>query len=211
MADDVFGGRAPTSHERMTGLPWDASYQDGPAPWDTGQPQPEIVRLASEGGFAGTVLDVGCGTGENALWLAESGLEVTGIDASPTAIASARAKAAARRVAARFEVADALDLRALRRRFESALDCGLFHVLDDAERRRYAQSLAEALGPGAQAHVLCFSDEEPPGPGPRRIAEWDLRSAFLGLFVVSRLRRGLFQSRIHPGGAKAWVATLTRI
>jgi len=46
----------------MTGLPWDASYHDGPAPWDIGRPQPAIVRLASEGGIAGPVLDAGCGT-----------------------------------------------------------------------------------------------------------------------------------------------------
>src|SRR2546428_2248492 len=64
---DPFSGRHPTSHERLTGLPWDASYHDGPAPWDTGQPQPAIVRLASEGGFAGAVLDAGCGTVQNAL------------------------------------------------------------------------------------------------------------------------------------------------
>jgi hypothetical protein len=55
----TFSGRHPTSHERLTGLPWDASYHDGPAPWDIGQPQPAIVRLASEGGFAGAVLDAG--------------------------------------------------------------------------------------------------------------------------------------------------------
>lgn len=53
----------------MTGLPWDASYQDGPAPWDTGRPQPAVLRLAADGGFAGTLLDAGCGTGENALHL----------------------------------------------------------------------------------------------------------------------------------------------
>ena len=74
LADDPFRGRHPTSHERMTGLPWDASYQDGRAPWDIGQPQSAIVRLASEGGFAGTVLDAGCGTGENALHVASLGL-----------------------------------------------------------------------------------------------------------------------------------------
>ena len=74
LADDPFGGRHPTSHERMTGLPWDASYHDGPAPWDLGRPQPAIVRLASEGGFAGAVLDAGCGTGENALHVASLGL-----------------------------------------------------------------------------------------------------------------------------------------
>jgi hypothetical protein len=49
LADDPFRGRRPTSHERMTGLPWDASYHDGPAPWDTGQPQPAVVRLAAAG------------------------------------------------------------------------------------------------------------------------------------------------------------------
>jgi hypothetical protein len=62
----------------MTGVPWDASYLDGPAPWDTGQPQPAVVRLASEGGFAGAVLDAGCGTGENGLLVASLGLPVLG-------------------------------------------------------------------------------------------------------------------------------------
>ena len=80
LADDPFGGRHPTSHERLTGLPWDASYHDGPAPWDTGQPQRAIVRLAAEGGFAGAVLDAGCGTGENALHAASLGLPVLGFD-----------------------------------------------------------------------------------------------------------------------------------
>src|SRR5256885_15154192 len=74
LADDPFSGRRPTSHERLTGLPWDASYHDGPAPWDIGQPQPAVVRLASEGGFAGAVLDAGCGTGENALHIASLGM-----------------------------------------------------------------------------------------------------------------------------------------
>ena len=60
-ADDPFRGRQPTSHERMSGQPWDASYHDGPAPWDIGRPQPAVVRLASEGGFAGAVLDAAAG------------------------------------------------------------------------------------------------------------------------------------------------------
>src|SRR5438094_10643533 len=93
LADDPFSGRHPTTHERLTGLPWDASYQDGPAPWDIGQPQPAIVRLASEGGFAGTVLDVGYGTGENALHVASLGLSVLGVDGAHTALAIAREKA----------------------------------------------------------------------------------------------------------------------
>ncbi len=93
LADDPFSGRRPTSHERMTGLPWDASYHDGPAPWDIGQPQPAIVRLASEGRLAGAVLGAGCGTGENALHIASLGLSVLGVDVAETALAIARAKA----------------------------------------------------------------------------------------------------------------------
>src|SRR5690348_3400900 len=93
LADDPFGGRHPTSHERMTGLPWDASYHDGPPPWDIGQPQPAIVRLASASGFAGAVLDVGCGTGENAFLVASLGFSVLGVDVAETALAMAREKA----------------------------------------------------------------------------------------------------------------------
>ena len=75
---------------------FEASYRDGTAPWDVGAPQPDIVRLAEEGEIVGDVLDVGCGTGENALHLAALGRAAVGVDAAPTAIARAREKAAAR-------------------------------------------------------------------------------------------------------------------
>src|SRR4029077_21203402 len=106
-SDDPFSGRRPTSHERMSGLPWDASYHAGIAPWDIGRPQPAIVRLASEGGFAGAVLDAGCGTGENALHVAALGLPVLGVDVAETALAIAREKVQDRRVPAEFAAADA--------------------------------------------------------------------------------------------------------
>lgn len=92
-ADDPFGGRHPTSHKRMTGLPWDASYRnDGLAPWDIGHPQPAIVRLASREAFTGVVLDAGCGTGEHALHAASLGLPVLGVDETALAIARGKAK-----------------------------------------------------------------------------------------------------------------------
>src|SRR5690242_8761926 len=133
----------------MTGLPWDASYQDGPAPWDIGRPQPAVVRLASHGGFAGAVLDAGCGTGENALHVAALGLPVLGVDVAGTAVAIARAKAAERGLPAAFAVADACRLERLGRRFDTVLDCGLFHTFDAAERPGYLASLATVTAPGA--------------------------------------------------------------
>src|SRR4029453_6012549 len=118
LADDPFSGRHPTSHERMTGRPWDASSHDGPAPWDIGQPQPAIMRVASEGGFAGAVLDAGCGTGENALHVASLGLSVLGVDVAETALAIARAKANDRGIEVEFAAADALQLEGVGREFQ---------------------------------------------------------------------------------------------
>lgn len=189
---------------------FEQAYQSGTPPWDIGRPQPELVRLAAEGEIVGDVLDVGCGTGENALHLAALGRRVLGVDASPTAIARAAEKAAARGLADRasFRVADALELRRLRRRFETAIDCGLLHVFDRADRRRYAQSLTEVLSPGSTLHVLCFSDAEPPGPGPFRLEEYDLREAFRSLFTLTRVREAAFE-RVGGEPAKAWLATFT--
>jgi 2-polyprenyl-3-methyl-5-hydroxy-6-metoxy-1,4-benzoquinol methylase len=118
----------------MTGLPWDASYHDGPAPWDVGEPQPAIVRVAADGGFAGAVLDAGCGTGDNALHVASLGLSVVGVDVAETALAIAREKADERGLEVEFAAVDALELERLGRRFDTVLDCGLFHTFDADER-----------------------------------------------------------------------------
>ncbi len=168
--NDPFSGRSPTSHERMTGKPWDASYSDGPAHWDIGRPQPAIVRLASKGGFAGAVLDAGCGTGEHALLIASLGLPVLGVDVAETALATAREKAARMKAAQKktndggvveFATADALHMERLGRRFDTVLDCGLFHTFDDDERPRYVASLASVTERDGTVYVLCFSDDGP--------------------------------------------------
>ena len=190
---------------------FEQSYRDGSTPWDLGRPQREVVALAEEGEFVGDVLDLGCGTGENALYLASLGRRVLGIDAAPSAIERAREKAAARASPVSFLVADALDLAKLHRRFETALDCGLFHAFAPEARRPYAHSLCEVLSPGGTLHLLCFSDEEPPGPGPRRVAQHELGDAFRAIFTLTRIRPGRFETRLHPDGARAWVATLVRI
>ena len=121
----------------MTGLPWDASYADGPAPWDIGRPQPAVMRVASEGGFTGAVLDTGCGTGENTLHIASLGLRVLGVDVAETALAIARVKAEDRGIEVEFAMADAFALERLGRWFDTVLDCGLFHTFDGDERPQY--------------------------------------------------------------------------
>jgi SAM-dependent methyltransferase len=210
--DDPFGGRRPTSHERLTGQPWDASYHDGPAPWDLGRPQPAIVRLASEGGFVGAVLDAGCGSGENTLHVASLGLSVVGVDVAGTALAIAREKAADRGIQVEFVAGDAFQLERLVRRFDTVLDCGLFHTCDADERPRYVASLASVTAHGGTLYVLCFSSAGPE-TGPHPVSEEDLRAAFTPSngWHIAAIEPERIHTRYHDNGAPAWLAKITRV
>jgi SAM-dependent methyltransferase len=210
---DPFGGRPPTSHEQMTGQPWDASYQDGPAPWDVGHPQPAVVRLGSAGAFAGSVLDAGCGTGENTLYVASLGRPVLGVDVAQTALARARELAAERGIEAEFAAADAFHLDRLRRRFDTVLDCGLFHTFNAGERPGYVASLASVTEHRGTLYVLCFSDDGP-GTGPHPVSREDLRAAFnlAAGWDIAAIDPDRVQTRFHDDdGAPAWLATIKRI
>ena len=207
------GARAPTSHERMSGRSWDASYRDdGPAPWDIGRPQAPFARVASEGGFVGPVLDAGCGTGEHALLAASLGLRVLGVDLAATAVSLARTKAVERGVDAEFALADAFELHRLGRTFRTVLDCGMFHTCDSDERAGYVASLASVTGPEATLYLLCFSDDAP-DIGPHPVSRNELRTAFddrTGWKITS-----VEPDRIHTTftgdvGIPAWFATIRR-
>ena len=212
LADDPLSGREPTSHERMSGRPWDASYHGGPPPWDIGGPQPAIVRVASGGGFAGAVLDAGCGTGENALHVAALGLPVLGVDVSETALAIARKKAHDRGIEVEFAAADAFHLERLGRRFETVLDCGLFHTCDGDERSRYVASLASVTEHDGALYVLCFSDRGP-DTGPHPISQEELRAAFNPStgWRVAAIEEERIHTTFHENGAPGWLATIKRI
>jgi len=211
-ADDPFGGRQPTSHERMAGRPWDASYTDGPAPWDIGRPQQAIARLVSQRTFASAVLDAGCGTGENTLLVASLGFSVLGVDVAETALAIARQKARDRGIEAEFAAADALHLDRLGRKFQTVLDCGLFHAFDGAERPEYVASLASVTERGGILYVLCFSDAVP-DTGPHPVSQQELRAAFppASGWNVAAIEPERIETRFHDNGAPAWLATIKRL
>ena len=194
---------------------WDSSYTgETPAPWDIGRPQPAFEGLAGQGLLTGRLLDAGCGTGEHSLLAAAAGADVTGVDVSPTAIARARAKAAERGLAVRFEVGSALSLADLGTDFETGVDSGLFHVFDDASRAGYVKSLASALAPGAILHLMCFSELEPGDVGPRRVTQAELRSAFADGWTVESIDAAEFvvnRGNFFPGATtKAWLAAIRR-
>jgi SAM-dependent methyltransferase len=187
----------------------------GQAPWDIGRPQKAVIDVADQ--ITGSILDAGCGTGENALFFAGRGHRVTGIDFLEEPIQQAKRKAAERALSLTFLVMDALALKDLPEVFDSVIDSGLFHVFNDEDRRRYVEGLATVLKPGGQLFLLCFSDEEPGTQGPRRVSRKEIEIAFAEGWKVEsvepsryEVRPDLKELQFSEGGPKAWFVTVSR-
>ena len=188
---------------------FDSAYKGVP-PWDIGKPQPEIARLTETGEIQGTVLDVGCGTGENAIFLAGLGHEVWGVDSSTFAIRKAKAKLKSRGVKVNFLNHNALELQTLKHKFDSAIDSGLFHVFGDNERKLFVKSLASALKPGGTYYMMCFSEKEPSDwGGPRRVTQREIRNAFSSGWKVNYIREARFETNMHDIAGRAWLSSIT--
>jgi SAM-dependent methyltransferase len=191
-------------------MTWDDAYRGQP-PWEIGRPQRAFIGLEADGRVGTTVLDVGCGTGENALYLAERGHEVWGIDISTVAIERAMVKSHARRLPVVFLAADALEPEAVGRTFETLTDCGCFHTLSDDDRPRYVASMWALTTPGSRIHIMCFSEAEPPGWGPRRVTQAELRATFRVGWQAESIAAVQFETRLGPDGARAWLASFERV
>jgi len=189
---------------------FDSAYRGGRPPWDIGRPQTVFVELEKGGEIRGSVLDIGCGTGEHALFFASEGHEVWGVDSAPPAIERAKAKAVERGLGVHFVLMDVLELHKLNRIFNTATDSGLFHTLSDEDRPRFARSLASVLEPGGRYFMLCFSELEPPGYGPRRVTQQEIRDTFRDGWTVDYIRPATFESNTRKEGPKAWLAGITR-
>jgi SAM-dependent methyltransferase len=187
----------------------------GRAPWDIGRPQKAFTDVADQ--ITGSILDAGCGTGENALFFASQGHKVTGIDYLAEPISRAKQKAKERGIAANFLVMDATALKDIPEMFDSVIDSGLFHVFNDADRRRYIAGLAMVVKPGGRLFLECFSDEEPGTQGPRRVSAPEIREAFAEGWKIESIEPTRFEVRpdlegitFSDGGPKAWFRTVQK-
>jgi cyclopropane fatty-acyl-phospholipid synthase-like methyltransferase len=193
---------------------WNKVYRGSP-PWDIGRPQPAFEALAKGGEIRpGAVLDIGCGTGDNAIMLAQRGCTVTGIDLARDAVRHANAKAAERRVPASFTAGNALALDRCfgAGAFDAAIDSGLFHVLADAERPVFARQVCHVLKPGGRYFMLCFSDKERGEYElPRRVSRREIEATFGKLLRINYIREAWFLSQIGEMRHQAYLLSAMRV
>ncbi|MCA9691914.1 MAG: methyltransferase domain-containing protein [Nannocystaceae bacterium] len=197
----------------MSARDWDQRYVDGDLPWDTGHPDPHLVAQWAElVPTPARVLEVGCGTGTNAIWLAERGCEVVGVDVSARAIQHAMTKTAAAGVRVALSVANFLTDDAIPAgAFDLVFDRGVFHVFDAAaDRARFAERVARALAPGGQWLCVAGSTEGPKRDhGPPRRSARDITEAVEPHLSLASLRDTMFEANT-PSPARAWLLRARR-
>lgn len=143
-------------------LLYDLWYRYGTPPW-VGGARPELVGLVTSGRLEpGRAIDLGCGVGDNAIFLAQRGFTVTAVDFAPSAIAKARRKARDAAVEVEFLVDDLTNLRHVRGPFDLLVDYGTLDDLDLGGRDAYVREVLPLARPGALFLLWCF--------------EWELRA-----------------------------------
>ena len=182
---------------------WNESYATGQLPWDTGQPEPLLVEFVSSNSITpGRTLEIGAGTGTNAIWMAERGFDVLGVDLSPLAVERAQTKMGGRALPCRFAAVDFLAAPPPDGPFQFVFDRGCFHVFDEpAVQQQFVAQVAAALAPGGHWLSLIGSTEGPPRQvGPPRRSAREVTLALEPALEIVELRSAEFRDH----GAKAW-------
>lgn len=185
-------------------------YTGKPA-WEIDEPQPTIINLQQAGLIHGTVLDIGCGTGCNSIYLGEHGHIVTGFDLVPAAIKQARDRLGKRPLPVAFYAASVLQLGNLGVH-DTAIDAGVFHVFNDKDRLIYAENIYRHLKSGGMLYLICFSEHQPGTDGPRRVTQQEIRAAFANGWQVEKIEASIYKTMPNfHGDAKAWLASIRRM
>ncbi len=185
--------RRPSGTSKADRAMWNRLYSGSPLrdlPWFAQEPYPPLVRAVESGRLKppGPILDIGCGLGTNALWLASRGFRATGIDLAPTAVEAAKSRRTSESRLADFRVDDILRSELPAGRFRAAVDVGCFHTLRKRHRRAYSQGVARLLRPGATLVLFWVAREETGTWGPpHRLSVGDITESFESEFRVERI------------------------
>jgi SAM-dependent methyltransferase len=187
-------------------------YESGFTPWDIGKPDFNLIETVTTIPIEPCkALDIGCGTGDNCIWLTQHGFQVTGVDFSEMAIEQAKEKASKENVKCTFMVIDFLTNKISGRPFGFAFDRGCFHSLNsDEERTIFAENVAGHLEKdGLWLSLIGNADEQRNRPGPPQRTARDIVNAVEPYFEILSLLSGHFGSN-HPDPPRCWVCLMRR-
>lgn len=191
---------------------WDQRYRVRDTPWDSGIPSRELRKHLEEGMVTPCrAIEMGCGTGTNAVYLASQGFEVTACDLSSVALEGARRRADAAGVSVRFVQADLCRLDIDLGTFDFLFDRGCFHCARKIDLPGYLQTLQQVTHAGTKALVLTGNADETAEHGPPRLTEAELRADLGGLFQFLSLRAFRFEDPGGVDGPLGWSCFLKRL
>jgi len=190
---------------------WEAMYRDGTPAWETGNPAGELARVLDEGVVPpGTALEVGCGTGADAVYLARRGFEVTAVDLSPLAVERAHRRAELAGVPVCFVLDDVFQFVRTGERYDFVYDAGFYHFIRRYDLTRYVDLLWRTTRPGSYFLALVGSVGEEAEGGPPQVSEEEIRLELGRLFEFVRLRHFQFESPLRHEGYLGWSCLMRR-
>lgn len=190
---------------------WDAMYREGTPPWETGKPSSELIRLVEEGTLKPcTTLELGCGTGANAIYLAKRGFEMTAVDCSPTAIERARTRAERANALLRIVLDDVFEFTKDSAPFDLVYDAGFYHFIRQTNLTKFLDMLWRITRPGSLYFTLAGNAQEPVEGGPPAVSEESIRWELGRLFEIAQLRPFRFESPFREEGYLGWSCLMRR-
>ena len=187
-------------------------YRTGETPWDIGKPDFNLIRIVTTTSIEpGRALEIGCGTGDNAIWLAQQKFDVLALDISGVAIEKAKVKAHQAGVACHFRVADILKTDLQETPFRFVFDRGCFHTMDSVEERAgFVKQVHRYLGEsGLWLSLIGNADENRVGHGPPRRSAGAIVGAVEPYFEILSLVSSQFETTL-PEPPRAWVCLVRK-
>ena len=187
-------------------------YESHDTPWDIGQPDFNLIQIVNKTPVRPCkAVDIGCGTGDNAIWLAQQGFDVVGIDTSAVAIEKAKEKVSSANAKCTFLLGNILKSRIEGAPFGFIFDRGLFHVFEtDEERKKLAENVHRHLEEGGLwLSLIGNADEQRNTPGPPQRSARDIVNAVEPCFEILSLVSGHFGAN-RPEPPRAWVCMMRR-
>ncbi len=190
---------------------WESAYRETTPPWETGTPSGELMRMVERGILKpATALELGCGTGANAVCLARRRFEVTAVDSSPTAIERARTRAEQTGALLRIVLADVFEFAETAGTFDLVFDAGFYHFARHLDLSRFLDLLWRVTHPGSYYFTLAGATGELAEGGPPQVSEEEIRSELGRLFECVELRPFRFESPRRKEGYLGWSCLMRR-